>query len=82
MIVIILLTESTKSILLLNVMSQSDFAVKVKGQTKIGRKIDKRTAMIEKHTTLYLTPEENKKWRKNGFIDKSRRHKYIQNVHI
>lgn len=33
-------------------MSQSDFAVKVKGQTKIGRKIDKRTAMIEKHTTL------------------------------
>lgn len=31
-------------------MSQSDFAVKVKGQTKIGRKIDKRTAMIEKHT--------------------------------
>ena len=32
--VIIIVTESTKFILEVNVMSQSDFSVKVKGQTK------------------------------------------------
>ena len=42
MIVMIQITESARFILGLYVMSQSDFSVTVKGQTKIGRQTGKR----------------------------------------
>ena len=52
MIVIIVVTESTRSILRVNVMPQSDFTAIVKSQTKIGRQMDKRTAP-DRHTQFF-----------------------------
>ena len=41
--VIVLVKKTTSSILRVNVTSQSDFPVKVKGHTEIGRKMDTDT---------------------------------------
>lgn len=43
LMVIILVKKTTSSILRVNVTSQSDFPVKVKGHTEIGRKMDTDT---------------------------------------
>ena len=43
-IVIIPVTERQMFILIVNVIVQSDFAVKVKAQIDLGRQMDKRTA--------------------------------------
>ena len=52
-IVIILITKSKKFILGINVTSQSEISMKVKGQTKRNRKMDKRTSTgRETHNTF------------------------------
>ena len=48
------LIESTKFVLGVNMILQSDFSIKVKGQTKRGRQVDKRTGTGREIKNKYL----------------------------
>lgn len=54
---------------------QSDFSVKVKGQSNSGKQME---AQAERHAIPSLTSEGGTKWHINSTIDKSKRYKYIQ----
>ena len=74
---LIQVTESTRFILEVNLMSQSDFSVKVKGHTtKEADRWKKTRHMSKPHNTF--NDFTGRYWHTSSVIGKSKRHRYIQ----